>query len=181
MKAHVKSFFGLLFLSLSFSSVAQKYGAEKSFVSFFSKAAIEDITAENTKSQSLFNAETGDVVFLIPIGSFEFAKSLMKQHFNEKYMDTEKFPKATFQGKISGFDIKAGGLQQARANGKMTIHGVSQEVEIPGTIEVVDNKLVFKSTFIVKLETYNIPRPQLMWQNIAEQVEVKIEFTYKPL
>jgi polyisoprenoid-binding protein YceI len=172
------TFFVLL---AGFSVQAQKYTAEKSFVSFYSKAAIEDITAQNTKSQSIFNSATGDIVFVIPTQDFEFAKSLMKEHFNEKYMDTEKYPKSTFQGKLSGFDIKATGAQQAKANGKLTIHGVTQEIEIPGTMEVVDGKLVMKSSFIVKLETYNIMRPQLMWQNIAEQVEVKIEFTYKPI
>lgn len=171
----------LLVFGVSFSAYSQKYATEKSFVSFYSKATIEDITAENSKAQSIFNTATGDIVFVIPIQEFQFAKSLMKEHFNEKYMDTEKFPKSTFQGKISGFDLSASGVQQAKASGKLMIHGVTQEIEIPGTIEVVGGKLVLKSSFIVKLETYKIDRPQLLLQNIAEQVEVKIEFTYKPL
>jgi polyisoprenoid-binding protein YceI len=167
--------------SIAFPGLSQKYTAEKSLVSFFSHGAIEDIAAENTKTVSLFNTATGDVVFSIPIKEFEFDKSLMKEHFNEKYMDTEKFPKSTFQGKISGFQSDAKGEQQATASGKLTMHGVTQEVQIPGTIEVVEGKIVMKSKFNVKLADYKIEIPKLLWQNIAEQVEVKIEFTYKPL
>ena len=162
------------------STAAQKYSLEKSFVSFYSHATIEDITAENTKSVSIFNSSTGDIAFSIPIKEFEFAKSLMKEHFNEKYMDSEKYPKATFQGKVIGFDSKATGVQNAKATGKLTIHGETKEVELPGTIEVQGSNLVMKSKFIVKLEDYKIAIPQLMWQNIAEQVEVTVEFTYKP-
>lgn len=170
----------LLVLSASLCA-AQKYSSEKSHVTFFSDGAIEDITAENAKSSSIFNAATGDIVFSIPIKDFEFAKSLMKEHFNEKYMETEKFPKATFQGKITGFTASATGEQQAVATGKLTIHGEVHEVSIPGTIETKDKSLVMRSKFMVKLEDYKIAIPQLLWQNIAEQVEVKIEFTYKPL
>ena len=170
----------MLFMLIVLSTVAQKYSLEKSFVSFYSHATIEDITAENTKSVSIFNVATGDIAFSIPIKEFEFAKSLMKEHFNEKYMDTEKYPKSTFQGKVIGFDSKATGVQNAKATGKLTIHGETKEVELPGTIEVKGSNLVMKSKFIVKLEDYKIAIPQLMWQNIAEQVEVTVEFTYKP-
>ena len=165
---------------VTFSSHAQKYTTEKSFVSFFSDAAIEDITAENTKSAGVFNAETSDIAFSVPIKEYQFAKSLMKEHFNEKYMETEKYPKSTFQGKISGYDANATGVQNVTSTGKLTIHGVTKEVEIPGTIEKQGDKIMMKSKFIVKLEDYKIAIPQLLWQNIAEQVEVTVDFTFKP-
>jgi polyisoprenoid-binding protein YceI len=170
----------LLLCLLSVSGFAQKFTTEKSFVSFYSHATIEDITAENKKSVGIFNAETSEIVFSIPIADFKFAKSLMQEHFNEKYMHTDKFPKASFKGKISGFDPAGNGVQQAKAIGKLNIHGVEKDVEIPGTIEKSGDKLLLKSKFIVKLEDYNIDRPQLLWQNIAEQVEVTIDFVFKP-
>jgi hypothetical protein len=89
-------FIGALVL-FSVRSYSQKFTAEKSHVSFFSDAAIEDISAENTKASSIFNTATSEIVFSIPIKDFRFAKALMQEHFNEKYMDSEKFPKATFQ------------------------------------------------------------------------------------
>lgn len=177
----MKQFILLILAGAGVTAYGQKYTAEKSYVSFYSHATIEDITAHNTKSSSIFNAATNEIVFSIPIKEFEFAKSLMREHFNEKYMDSEKIPKSTFQGTIDTFDAKATGVQNAKATGKLTIHGVTREIEIPGTIEVIDGKIVMKAAFIVKLDDYKVPRPQLMWQNIAEQVEVKVEFTYKPL
>lgn len=169
-----------LLISTVMLSWGQKYTADKTFVSFFSHAAIEDITAENTKAVSVFNASTGDIAFSIPIKEFQFVKSLMQEHFNEKYMDSEKYPKSTFQGKISGFDNQASDIQSVKAVGKLTIHGVTKEVDVPGTIERRGDMLIMKSKFIVKLEDYKIKIPQLMWQNIAEQVEVTVDFAYKP-
>jgi polyisoprenoid-binding protein YceI len=159
---------------------AQKYVIEKSFISFFSHASIEDITAENKKASGLFNTATGDIVFSIPISEFKFAKSLMQEHFNEKYMESDKYPKSTFQGKVEGFNPSAEGLQQLKAVGKLTIHGQTQEVAIPGTLEKIKDKLQMKAKFIVKLVDYKIEIPQLLWQNIAEQVEVTVDFTFKP-
>lgn len=172
----------LLFFCLlvSPSAFSQKYIAEKSTVIFFSDATIEDITAKNTKANSIFIVETGEIAFSIPIKEFKFAKSLMQEHFNEKYMDTEKFPKSTFQGTITGYQASANGTQPGKAIGKLTIHGVTKDIEVTGTVEFANNQVIIKSKFMVKLEEYDITRPQLLWQNIAEQVEVSIDFTFKP-
>jgi polyisoprenoid-binding protein YceI len=170
----------IAFVGLAFSVHAQKYTTDKTFVSFFSDAAIEDITAENTKTVGVFNSATGDIAFSVPIKEYQFEKSLMKEHFNEKYMETEKFPKSTFQGKVTGYDASATGPQNVSTKGKLTIHGETKEVEIPGTIEKQGDNLLMKSKFIVKLEDYKIAIPQLLWQNIAEQVEVTVDFTFKP-
>ena len=170
----------VLLITITTDIFSQKYSIEKSFVSFYSHAAIEDITADNKKVSSIFNATTGDIVFSIPVNEFQFKKSLMQEHFNEKYMESDKFPKATFQGKVMNFDVNAKGQQQAKAVGKLTIHGVTNDVGIPGTFEKLDNKLSMKAKLIVKLVDYKITIPQLLWQNIAEQVEVTADFSYKP-
>jgi len=162
------------------SALGQKYTAEKSFVSFYSHATIEDITAENKKSVSIFNTETGDIVFAIPIKEFQFAKSLMQEHFNEKYMETEKFPKSTFDGKIVGFDLTKKGPQSVKAQGKIILHGVTRTLDVPGTMEVQGNRILMKTVFVAKLIDYNIKRPEIMFQKIAEQVDVTIDFTLKP-
>jgi len=170
-----------LFLAMAgWSTQAQKYVAEKSFVSFYSHATLEDIKADNLKTVSIFNQATNDIAFSVPVAEFQFAKSLMKEHFKEKYMETEKYPTSTFQGKISGFDFKVKGIQQTKATGKLAIHGVTRDVEITGTVEKQGNKLLMKAKFIVKLEDYNVTIPQIVWQNIAEQVEVTVDFVYKP-
>jgi polyisoprenoid-binding protein YceI len=158
---------------------AQKMAVSQSQVSFYSHAPIEDISASNTKAAGLFNPATGELVFSIPIREFQFEKSLMQEHFNEKYMESEKYPKATFQGKVIGFDASATAQQAVRAQGKLSIHGVAREVEIAGTIEGGKDQLKMKSVFNVKLEDHQITRPQLLWQNIAEVVEVTVDFTFR--
>lgn len=171
----------LLLLCLgSLPATAQYYTTEKSFISFYSDAPIEDIKAENVKAVSLFNTSNGDLAFSVPIKEYQFKKSLMQEHFNEKYMESEKYPKSTFQGKVHGFNPQTKGIQQVSALGKLTIHGVTKDVNIKGTIEKLADKLSMKSSFIVKLEDYNIVVPQLLRNNIAEQVEVTIDFVFKP-
>ncbi|MBL7851234.1 MAG: YceI family protein [Cyclobacteriaceae bacterium] len=159
---------------------AQKFISETSRVTFFSKATIEDIAAVNEKSIALFDAGSGDIAFSVPVKEFTFEKSLMREHFNEKYMETEKYPKATFQGKVTGYSLSATGPQPARAAGKLTVHGVTRDVEVAGTLEVKGDRLLLAAKFMVTLEDYKVKRPQVLWKNIAEAVEVTVDFTFKP-
>jgi hypothetical protein len=175
-----RSILSLGFALFAVAGWAQKYTAEKAFISFYSDAPLEDISAENKKVTTLFNAATSDLVFSVPIKDFKFEKSLMQEHFNEKYLESEKFPKATFQGKVEGFDPGKPGEQQVKANGKLSIHGVTREINVPGTMEVSGNKIVMKSKFMVKVADYDITIPQLVFQNIAEEVQVTVDFIYKP-
>jgi polyisoprenoid-binding protein YceI len=175
-----KYFFWVLFLVVALSTSAQKYVTEKSVITFFSDATIENIAAKNEKANSMFNTETSEIAFSVPIREFQFDKKLMQQHFNEKYMESDKFPKSTFSGKVIGFNNTSKGVQQVQAEGKLTIHGVTMTVNIPGTAEIQASKILLKSKFIVKLEDYKIKVPQILWQNIAEQIEVTVDFTYKP-
>jgi polyisoprenoid-binding protein YceI len=94
-------------------------------------------------------------------------------------MESEKFPKAVFQGNIAGYD-KTKDSQNVVSGGKLTIHGQTREVEIPGTIKRDGNKLQMTGKFMVKLADYNIEIPQLFLQNIAEEVEVSFDFLFKP-
>lgn len=177
----IRQIFFLLLVSLSIDSVnAQKYVLEKNEVTFFSDAAIEDISAINNNSLGIIDISSSQFAFSVPIKEFEFEKKLMREHFNEKYMESEKYPKATFQGLIKNLDAKSKTEQQVTAAGKLTIHGVTNEVEITGTLEITpDNKIIIKSTFIIKLVDYQIAIPKLLWQNIAEEVEVKLNFVLK--
>lgn len=165
---------------LAANAYGQKYTAEKSFVKFFSQAAIEDITATNEKATALFDAGTGAVAFVVPINQFMFAKSLMREHFNEKYLESERYPKSTFQGLITGFNPDVTTQQTVNAQGKLTIHGVTREVTIPGQITRSGNSLSMSSKFMIELKDYKIDIPRLMWQNIAERVEVTLEVSFRP-
>jgi len=170
----------VLVLAMVLPALGQKYKAEKGSTSFYSKATVEDIKAENTQFSSLFNATSGDIAFSIPIKGYQFDKALMQEHFNEKYMETEKYPTATFSGKLQGYSPSGPATQSVTAKGKMNIHGVVRPVEIAGQVEKQGDKLLMKSSFVIKLADYNVQIPKLLWQNIAEQVDVTIQATYKP-
>jgi polyisoprenoid-binding protein YceI len=105
----------------------------------------------------------------------------MQVHFNEKYLESEKFPKSTFVGTLKGFDITKEGVQNVTASGRLSIHGVNKEMSMPGTLEVKGRNIVMKSKFKVKLADFNITIPQVVWQNISEEVEISVNFTYSPL
>jgi hypothetical protein len=160
---------------------AQKFTTERGQISFFSDAPIEDIEAVNTVVGSMFNTETSEIVYIVKIRDFVFPKALMREHFNEKYLESEKFPKASFQGKINGFKPDKMGVQQVSAVGKLSIHGITKDINVPGTMELSNNKLLMKSKFMVNLADHNIKIPTIVWQNIAEDVQVTIDFIYKPI
>jgi polyisoprenoid-binding protein YceI len=148
------------------------------YVRFFSDALIEDITAENKQARAIFDLGSGEAVFLIPITGFEFRKALMKEHFNENYMESEKYPEANFKGKIIGYNPSTSNAK-ATAEGSMTIHGVSRQVKIPGLITSQGETLTLEAVFPVLLKDYQVEIPTLMFQNIAEEVEVTVRFEFK--
>lgn len=156
----------------------KRYYTEKAHISFFSKGVIEDISATNTKVTSILDLVNNEVAYLLNPKDFQFEKKLMQVHFNEKYMESEKFPKSSFQGKIVGIDMSSTEVQQVKAIGKLTIHGVTRDVDIPGTVHIQGKTIALKSKFMVKLVDYNITVPQIVWQNIAQQVEVTVNFLY---
>lgn len=160
-------------------SLAQKYVSTQSTVSFYSKAPVEDIEAKSNKGKSIIDLSTNEIVFSIPITSFQFEKSLMQEHFNEKYMESDKYPQAIYKGKIEGFDIKKNGVQKVKAKGKLTIHEVEQSIETEGEMIISTGKITLNHSFKVVLKDHKIKIPKLLWQNIAEVVDVNITFDYK--
>ena len=156
----------------------QKYITESGTISFFSSAPIEDIEALNSRITSIFDADNGNLVYSVPIKHFEFNKSLMKEHFNENYLESEKFPKSTFKGKLEGFQ-KQEGSQEIRAVGDLFIHGVIKRVEIPGTIEMGEGKVIMNAKFAIAVADYEVEIPSILFHNIAEVVEVTLNINYK--
>lgn len=160
---------------------SQVYVASSSEISFFSEAPQENIEALNKKSSSLLNTKTKQLVFQVPIGAFDFEKDLMEEHFNENYMETEKYPKATFNGTIKeGVDFEKDGIYKAQVSGKLTIHGVTKDRSIDGEITVKDGAISLKSQFAVKLEEHNVAIPKVVVLKIAEEVLVTIKAAYSP-
>ena len=164
---------------LSFGAAAQKFISAESKIHFFSDAPLEDIEATNTEARSVFDAESGKLVFTVPIESFDFEKKLMQEHFNENYMETEKYPKSSFQAAINDWN-KLSGVQDVEVTGDLTLHGVTKNITIPGKIDFSDDRVVVDAVFTVLLKDYKIKIPKAVFMNIAEEVEVTVHFEYEP-
>ena len=120
-----------------------------------------------------------EIAFVVPIKSFQFDKKLMQEHFNENYMESHKYPDATFKGKITGYNPSKKGPQKAVAKGEFNIHGVKKAVEAEGTVEFKGDELHLVAKFPVRVADYNIEIPTLVFYNIAEVVEVSLNGKYK--
>lgn len=170
----------LLVLAAGGHSFSQRYISQQGLISFYSDAPVEDISATNRSVTSIFTASTGAIAFSVPINAFEFEKKLMKEHFNDKYMESNRFPRSTFAGTITGFSIGTAGVQRVRAQGKLTIHGIVREIDVPGSFEVKDGSVIMKTKFNVLVADYGIKIPQIVWQNISETIQVTVDLTYNP-
>lgn len=175
---NIRILFFFLVLTPLFGFSQKRYYTEKAHISFFSEGVIEDISATNSKVTSILDLVNNEVAYLLSPKDFQFEKKLMQVHFNEKYMESEKFPRSSFKGKIVGFDMASTEIQHVKAIGKLTIHGVTRDVDLPGTLHVQGKTIALKSKFLVKLVDYNIKVPQIVWQNIAQEVEVTVNFLY---
>jgi polyisoprenoid-binding protein YceI len=177
-----------LILWISLLVTTASYGqnlfkGENGKLKFFSDALIEDIGATTNKTISALDISTGNVAVIIPIKSFIFRKSLMQEHFNENYMESDKFSDASFRGKIIDKPIlKIGENSLVNISGSLTVHGVSQDRNIQLNLKSnADGSVLATGKFEVKVTDHKIKIPSLMFQNIAEVVEVTFELKLKPV
>jgi polyisoprenoid-binding protein YceI len=170
---------------ISTDAIAQsKFFTRDGSVSFFSKAAVEDIEAINRKVTCVLDVATGQMEFSMLIRSFEFQNALMKEHFNENYMESEKFPKSTFKGVVenaSSVKWTVDGTYPVKVTGKMTIHGVTKDVSAAGTFIVKGGKLIGKSEFMVALADYDIKVEKAYTAKIAEKIKVTVDMNLEPM
>lgn len=173
-----------LALLIALTNFAQPvYMTRTGQISFYSKTPMENIDAINNEVTSMINPATGEMVFAILIKSFRFERALMEEHFNENYMESDKFPKATFSGKISNLgniDFTKNGNYPTRVEGELTIHGVKKVITSPGIINISGDKVTATSTFPLHLADFNITIPSLVADKISETVEVKVNCEYQP-
>jgi polyisoprenoid-binding protein YceI len=164
-------------LAIDTAAHAQKYMTRTGKVTFFSSTPVENIEAFNNDVACAMDSKTGDVAFQVPVKSFKFEKALMQEHFNENYMESDKYPRADFKGKIadmSKVNFGKDGSYAVSVNGKMTIHGVTRDVTIPGTVVVKGKNATATSKFMVKPADYKINIPGVVEGKIAKEIEVTV-------
>ena len=166
----------IVLLSTTFAN-AQKYMTKAGTIKFFSETPMEKIEATNRQVNSALDFSTGNFVFKVLIRGFEFEKALMQEHFNENYMESEKFPNSTFSGKITNIkDVNLGkdGVYKVIVEGDLAMHGVTNKVKVNATLEVKGGKVSGKAVFNVSPKDYKIAIPKAVIKNIAEAIQVDV-------
>ena len=175
----------ILILSFVFLSAnAQRYMTKNGFIGFYSHTSMEDIKADNNQVAGVLDISTGEMVFQALIKSFHFDRALMEEHFNENYMESDKFPKAMFKGKITNLaavSFSKNGTYEVTVEGDLTIHDVTNKISTKGTIEVVTGGINASSKFNIVPEDYKISIPGVVREKINKSLEVTVTMKYAPV
>lgn len=180
MKVKIAMLF-LLCGVLNFSFGQTKMMTKTGEASFFSKTPLENIEAHNQSVVAVLDLSTNEVAVKMLIKQFDFKKSLMQEHFNENYMESDQFPSATFSGRlVYGDDISLtkSGTYEVKIVGDLDIHGVKKPLETMATMTVSKGKVSAKTAFQVKTADHDIAIPKLVIKNIAETIDVDLSFEF---
>jgi len=170
----------ILVSQVCFGQKANRVITKQGQITFFSYTSVEDIEASNNQVLSIVDLSSKEVAISMLMRTFVFRKALMQEHFNESYIESDVYPKATFEGEIQDFDISLPPLQTKLVKGKITIHGVTKEVEIKAQIEYVNNVLVLSGNLNLTVADFKIKIPPIVAGNIAKTIQVKFRFEYQP-
>ena len=161
---------------------SQLYQTRTGFVGFYSKTSMEDIRAENAQVYAVLDAGKKNLAFSLLVKGFTFPKELMQEHFNENYMESDKYPKGTFVGSYTGdVQLNKDGVYKVMIKGNLTLHNVTKPIETPATLEVKAGHIIGLAEFKIKPEDFNVSIPTVVRDKIEKElrVNVKIDCTTK--
>lgn len=170
----------LIALLITGTFYGQKYATRTGNIKFeASVPSFEEVAAENKAASAALDASNGDIAVLALMKGFRFKVALMEEHFNESYAETDKYPKATFKGKIEGFDlakITAEG-KSFPITGDLALHGKTKKITDTATITKTGNTIIITGNFTVKTQDFAIEVPKLVSKKVAEQVKISYNLT----
>jgi len=175
----------LLLLAFSMAAHCQDslWFTRTGHIYFISHTDIIDIDANHNQVGSFLNTQTGELVVNLLMKSFRFTLPLAEEHFNENYVESEKFPKSTFKGKVLNYSPSTMVRDKdisVTVQGDLTIHGVTSPVTAQGVIRWSGNEIVASSRFTILLETYKIKVPNLVADRVAKEIPIDVKFRYEP-
>ncbi|MDB5280157.1 MAG: YceI family protein [Ferruginibacter sp.] len=172
------SFFVILFTLLIFAAFGQpKYFTKTGKISFYSKSSMENIEAVNTKVVSVWDVASGQIEFAVLLKGFEFEKALMQEHFNENYVESDKYPKAVFKGIIENsktIQLSGDNVSTVKVNGTLTLHGVTNPVSTNAVITVKSGVVAASCNFSITLADYKISIPSLVAEKINKKISIAV-------
>lgn len=174
-----KSVFIIVFLLLVTNFFSQKMITRSGEIKFDATVpgAMDEVIGITKTASAIFDKSTAEIVVLGLVKSFKFKLPLMEEHFNENYLESDKFPKANFKGKVLNFGSKSGSYD---VEGEMTIHGVTNKVKTKVSIANEGTKLLMSGIFTLKLSDYKIDVPALAKRTLSETAKVSIKLQLEP-
>ena len=175
----------LLLFTLIFSQqvlFSQQFYTDKGVTKFDgSKAAFEPIKASNNNTVSIIDSSNGQIAAVILISEFDFRLGLMQEHFNENYLESNVYPKSTFEGQIKNFSINElnQDFKEHEIEGVLTIKGVNKDIITKAKIRKIDEKIELSSGFSVMLSDYKVKIPKIVFKKIDEEVKINLNFVYE--
>jgi len=168
--------FFAFFFNLSYSQ--DKYLATNGYVGFFSEAELENIKADNNQVLSIIDINSKDIIIHLLMKSFIFEKSLMQEHFNENYIESDKYPKAKFKGSFLDLNLKEGIEREIKLKGSLSLHGETKEIELPVNVKLVDDELSINGFFNILIKDFKIKVPRITTNNIAESIKISFDIKH---
>jgi hypothetical protein len=175
---------GFLLLSIQIVKAQGKYFTKTGKISFFSSTSMENIEAINRSGVCLLDTKTGDLQFAVQLKGFEFKKALMQEHFNSDYVESDKFPKSEFKGQITNNSSVTYGIDgnyNVSVKGKLTIHGITKDIETSGMVTIKDGKPILNATFNILIADYQISVPKLYQDNISKSIKITVNASLESL
>jgi polyisoprenoid-binding protein YceI len=171
-----KILFSAVALVLVANLSAQKFFTKEAKVKFNASSPLENIEATTNKGTLVIDAAASKVEAAVLVKGFHFEKALMEEHFNENYMESGKFPKATFAGELlSKVDLKKDGVQDVKIKGKLSMHGVTKDVETSAKITVKGGSITAAAaSFVATMADYSIAIPSAVKEKIAKTAKIDI-------
>ena len=172
----------LCFLLSSHTSSQEKYFTRSGTIQFeASVPSFEKIKAKNAKVTAIVNTKTGAIAALALVKGFRFKIALMEEHFNENYIESDRYPKAKFTGEIIDFKLENSEIpKKYTVKGTLTLHGISKPLEIITDISQSTGKIELKASFKVKAADFDIKIPSIVAKKIAETIDIELDFELKP-
>ena len=177
---HLKYLLLTILIGSMLSSTAQKFITKTGVIEINSRTPVYTIKGVNNKVASILDTEIGEVFASTLIRSFQFEEALVEERFNENYLEPDKYPNSTFQGKITDYkkiDFSKNGSYDITIEGKLTIHGVTNYIKERGKLIIKDGIITTNTEVTISLKAFKI-KVEDAYQ--LDDVLLKIRFNYQP-
>ncbi|NQX43040.1 YceI-like domain-containing protein [Pedobacter steynii] len=171
-----------IFFAIQLNAMAQTYTSKNIKLALYSSTPLEDIRAATDKCTGVIIKDSREIAFQVAVKSFEFDRKLMQEHFNENYMESDRYPYAKFKGVLDQqIDWNKDGIYNVTVTGMLTVHGIDKKRTVPGKISISNGQVAVSTEFKVACVDHGIKIPKLVFTKIAEQINIKVSGKFNQL